>query len=83
MTNARAKPSTVDFYIATAPEATRPIPRQLRQIITSIVPESEETISFGMPFTNTSDVRPTSSPIRIRSASTRLEALRTICRHSR
>jgi uncharacterized protein YdhG (YjbR/CyaY superfamily) len=41
---------TVSSYITSAPEATRPILRQLRQIITTIVPEAEETISYGMPF---------------------------------
>ena len=31
-------------------EAARPILRQLRRIITTAVPEAEETISYGMPF---------------------------------
>jgi len=38
------------LYIAAAPEAARPILRQLRLIITTAVPEAEETISYGMPF---------------------------------
>lgn len=40
----------VDSYIAAAPEAARPILRQLRRIITTAVPEAAETISYGMPF---------------------------------
>ena len=41
--------ASVDAYIATAPEATRPILRRLRSIIRSVVPDAEETISYGMP----------------------------------
>ena len=48
MTQSKAK--DVDSYIAAAPEAARPILRQLRRIITTAVPEAEETISYGMPF---------------------------------
>ena len=48
MTQSKAK--NVDSYIAAAPEAARPILRQLRRIITTAVPEAEETISSGMPF---------------------------------
>jgi uncharacterized protein YdhG (YjbR/CyaY superfamily) len=42
-------PNTVDFYITAAPESTQPILRQLREIIRSVVPDAEETISYGMP----------------------------------
>ena len=48
MTQSKAK--NVDSYIAAAPEAARPILRQLRRIITTAVPEAEETISYGTPF---------------------------------
>lgn len=42
-------PTTVDAYIAAAPEPTQPILRQLRDILRSTVPDAEETISYGMP----------------------------------
>lgn len=39
----------VDAYISAAPEAARPILRQLRQAIRAAVPDAEEKISYGMP----------------------------------
>jgi uncharacterized protein YdhG (YjbR/CyaY superfamily) len=42
-------PRDVDAYIAVAPEAARPILRQLRHAIRAAVPDAEETISYGMP----------------------------------
>jgi uncharacterized protein YdhG (YjbR/CyaY superfamily) len=47
MTQSKAR--DVESYIAGAPEAAQPILRQLRRIITTAVPDAEETISYGMP----------------------------------
>ena len=46
MTDPTAK--DVDAYINAAPEAVRPILRQLRQAIRAAVPDAEEKISYGM-----------------------------------
>ena len=40
----------VDAYIEAAPHASRPMLKQLRQIIKTAAPEAEEKISYGMPF---------------------------------
>jgi uncharacterized protein YdhG (YjbR/CyaY superfamily) len=42
-------PRDVDAYIGAAPEAARPILRQLRLAIKTAVPDAEEKISYGMP----------------------------------
>jgi uncharacterized protein YdhG (YjbR/CyaY superfamily) len=42
-------PRDVDAYIGAAPEAARPMLRQLRQAIRDAVPDAEEKISYGMP----------------------------------
>jgi len=39
----------VDAYIAAAPEAVRPILRELRQVIKTAAPHATEKISYGMP----------------------------------
>lgn len=44
-----SKPETVDAYIANAVSEARPIMKQLREIITSTVPEAEEGISWSVP----------------------------------
>jgi uncharacterized protein YdhG (YjbR/CyaY superfamily) len=41
--------SDVDGYIAAAPEAARPLLRELRKTIRAAAPEAEEGISYGMP----------------------------------
>ena len=40
----------VDSYIADADEAARPMLEELRKLITSTIPEAEETIWYGVPF---------------------------------
>jgi uncharacterized protein YdhG (YjbR/CyaY superfamily) len=40
----------VDAYIRKAPEAIRPMLRQVREAIKSAAPKAEEKISYGMPF---------------------------------
>ena len=40
----------VDEYFAAAPEAARPILRELRQAIREAAPKADERISYGMPF---------------------------------
>lgn len=44
------KPKDVDSYIANSREKARPILKELREIITSTVPEAEEGISYNVPF---------------------------------
>ena len=41
--------SDVGGYIAAAPEAARPLLRELRETIRAAAPEAEEGISYGMP----------------------------------
>lgn len=48
MRNYKAK--DVDEYIAGSDEAARPILNELRNLITSAVPNVEEKISWGVPF---------------------------------
>lgn len=43
------KPKDVDTYIANATEASRPIMKELREIIKSTVPEAEEEIGWNVP----------------------------------
>ena len=47
---AEAEPNDVEAYIAAAPEAARPMLRQLRQLIRSTAPAAEERLSYGMPY---------------------------------
>lgn len=41
--------ATIDDYIASFPEDVQVVLEEVRQTITSVVPESEETISYQMP----------------------------------
>lgn len=43
------KTTTVDAYIASFPEQSRKAMEQIRGIIHEMVPEAEESISYGMP----------------------------------
>lgn len=43
------KPTSIDAYIADFPKDTQLILEKIRTTIKNIVPESEETISYGMP----------------------------------
>src|SRR6266567_7186413 len=43
-------PKDVDGYIAAAPEATRAKLTQLRKIIKTTAPQTEEVISYHMPY---------------------------------
>lgn len=45
-----SKPETVDAYIANSAPESRPIMKELREIITSTIPEAEEGISYNVPF---------------------------------
>jgi uncharacterized protein YdhG (YjbR/CyaY superfamily) len=45
-----APPRSVDEYIDRAPEAARPLLRQLRETIRTAAPEAEERLSYGMPY---------------------------------
>ena len=47
-----SKPTDIDEYIARFPLNTREILEQIRVIIKKIVPEAEETISYGIPTFN-------------------------------
>lgn len=44
-----SKPETVDAYIAHSAGEARPIMEELREIITSTIPEAEEGISWNVP----------------------------------
>lgn len=44
------KPSSVDEYIADAPEEIREKLGKLRSLITNAAPKAEEKISYGMPY---------------------------------
>src|SRR6059058_2503191 len=46
----RAKFSSVDGYIAAAPDDAQPHLRRLRQIINSAAPKAKEALSYGIPF---------------------------------
>jgi uncharacterized protein YdhG (YjbR/CyaY superfamily) len=41
--------ATVDEYVDAQPEEVQKILRQIRQTIRAVVPEAEETFSYGMP----------------------------------
>ncbi len=41
--------TTVDEYIASAPQEAQGTLRELRQIISAVVPDAVETISYGVP----------------------------------
>lgn len=43
------KSATVDAYIASFPEQSRKAMEQIRNLINDMVPEAEESISYGMP----------------------------------
>jgi uncharacterized protein YdhG (YjbR/CyaY superfamily) len=45
----RMKPTSVDEYLAAAPEFARPTLEQLRQRIKQLVPEAVEVFAYGMP----------------------------------
>jgi uncharacterized protein YdhG (YjbR/CyaY superfamily) len=47
-----AKPKDIDEYIAGFPPETREILEQIRTTIREVVPEAEETISYGIPTFN-------------------------------
>ena len=49
MPDAAAKPTTIDAYIAAAPESVRPILAKLRETIRAAAPAATEKISYGMP----------------------------------
>lgn len=44
------KPKDVDSYITNSPSRAHPILEELREIITSTIPEAEESISYNVPF---------------------------------
>jgi uncharacterized protein len=44
------KPKDVDSYIASADDEARPTLEELREMITSTVPEAEEGITYNVPF---------------------------------
>lgn len=44
-----SKPTAVDTYIQSFPKDTREKLQTLRQLVKEIVPEAEETISYGIP----------------------------------
>lgn len=46
---AKTKASTVDEYIAAAPEAARPMLEELRALLKSIAPDARESIKWGNP----------------------------------
>lgn len=45
----KIKVSTVDEYIAAAPEAARPILEELRALLRSVAPDAREAIKWGNP----------------------------------
>jgi uncharacterized protein YdhG (YjbR/CyaY superfamily) len=45
----RAKPKTIDEYLATLSEEKRAALERLRKTIKSVVPKAEECISYGVP----------------------------------
>ncbi len=45
----KVKVATIDAYIALQPEAIRNRLEEVRQLIRSVAPEAEETISYNMP----------------------------------
>lgn len=49
MTKPRAAPGNIDEYIAASPPAVRPILKEIRRVIRTAAPESEELMSYRMP----------------------------------
>jgi uncharacterized protein YdhG (YjbR/CyaY superfamily) len=49
---AATKPKTIDAYIAVFPETTQRALKKVRSVITEVVPEAEEAISYGIPVFN-------------------------------
>lgn len=49
MTPGRAKPADIDAYIAEFPPEVRAILQKIRRTIAAVVPEAQETISYGIP----------------------------------
>ena len=49
MTSERTKFEDIDSYIASFPEETRALLKQIRTTIRKAAPEAKETISYGMP----------------------------------
>ncbi|MFO0684409.1 MAG: DUF1801 domain-containing protein [Sandaracinus sp.] len=47
--SSRAKPTTIDAYLATVAPEPRAALEELRRTIRSIVPRAEECISYGIP----------------------------------
>lgn len=45
----RARFTSIDDYIASAPPETRPILEEIRKLIPTLVPGAQETISYQMP----------------------------------
>jgi uncharacterized protein YdhG (YjbR/CyaY superfamily) len=43
-------PVTVSAYISSAPKASQPLLRQLRNIVHVAAPSAEEKVSYGMPY---------------------------------
>lgn len=44
-----SKPTTIDEYIAAAPEDVRPLLTQVRKRLRKVLPRAEEKIKYGMP----------------------------------
>lgn len=44
------KPTTVDEYIALAPQDLQAKLKQIRQTIKEVAPDAEEKLSYGMPY---------------------------------
>jgi len=42
------KPTNLEEYLQQVPDASKPLLRALRALIKSIVPEAEETLSYGI-----------------------------------
>lgn len=45
-----SKPETVESYIANAPNEARSTLEELRELVTSTIPEAEERIRYNVPF---------------------------------
>ena len=46
---ASVKPKNIDEYLSGFPEDTKRLLREIRSIVKMIVPEADETISYGIP----------------------------------
>ena len=49
---ASVKPRNIDEYLSGCPEDTKRLLREIRSIVKRIVPEADETISYGIPTFN-------------------------------